>query len=81
MERGYILKEELGNRLAFPQEKRFPVVMLSFMGPQHGRILYAFMDGEQLVLRQSRLFSFERKANAPFALFQRILLSHPIAER
>ncbi|EAU29840.1 predicted protein [Aspergillus terreus NIH2624] len=81
MERGYVLKEELGNRLAFPQEKRFPVVMLSFMGPQHGRILYAFMDGEQLVLRQSRLFSFERKANAPFALFQRILLSHPIAER
>lgn len=67
-------------QLEFEKEKRFPVLMVSVMGPQHGRMFYACMDGGTLVIRQSRLFSFERKDTAPWELFQRVIVSCPLTE-
>ena len=58
-------------KLLFPGEKKFPVLMLSFVGPQHGRIFYACLDGGHLVIRQSKLYSFECKADAPIETFVR----------
>ncbi|RAL03328.1 uncharacterized protein BO80DRAFT_453512 [Aspergillus ibericus CBS 121593] len=36
------------------------VLLLSFLGPQNGRHFYAYMEGAQLVIVQSRLDSFTR---------------------
>lgn len=67
-------------RHAFPMEKGFPVLILSYVGPQHARFLYAYMERRQLVIRLSRLYKFERKATAPLDLFARVLLSRPLTE-
>ncbi|PKY00582.1 hypothetical protein P168DRAFT_285258 [Aspergillus campestris IBT 28561] len=64
----------------FPMEQRFPVLLLSFVGPQHGRLFYACMDRRRLVIRQSRLYSFEDNATAPLDLFARMFLSRPLHE-
>lgn len=54
--------------------------MVSLVGPQHGRIYYACMDGLEMVIRQSSLFSFEKRETAPWDFFARILLSNPLQE-
>jgi hypothetical protein len=54
--------------------------MVSVVGPQHARILYACMDGRDMVIRQSKLYSFEKRLAAPWDLFARILLSSPLLE-
>ena len=66
---------------AFVKEERFPVLMASLLGPQRGRLFYASMDGEKLVIRQSKLYSFERMDTAPWDFFARFLLSRPLKER
>lgn len=77
--------EELSDfPLEFPKEEMFPVVIFSFLGPEHGRIFYACMSGEQLVIRQSKLFKEEKSAlfdRALFDLFARVLLSRPLQEK
>ncbi|XHF96618.1 hypothetical protein AWENTII_000241 [Aspergillus wentii] len=64
----------------FENEKRFPVLTISLFGPQHGRILYACLDGEALVIRQSPIYSFEKRDTAPWDFFMRMLLSFPVEE-
>ncbi|KAI9934901.1 hypothetical protein ASPWEDRAFT_175623 [Aspergillus wentii DTO 134E9] len=64
----------------YENERRFPVLMLSFLGPQHGRIFYACMDDEALVIRQSKLYSFEKGDSPPWDFFTRILRSSPEEE-
>jgi len=59
----------------FPDEMHFPVLLLSFVGPQHGRMFYTCMDGELMLIRQSRLYSFGREESVPLDLFARFLLS------
>ncbi|KAL4779202.1 hypothetical protein BJX76DRAFT_361998 [Aspergillus varians] len=39
------------SELCFKNERRFPVLMVSLVGPQHGRIYYACMKGEELFIR------------------------------
>jgi len=51
--------------LTFPKEKCFPVLLLSYIGPQHGRLFCASLDGKQFVTKQSRIYSFETRAIAP----------------
>ncbi|KAJ0417199.1 hypothetical protein BJY00DRAFT_325778 [Aspergillus carlsbadensis] len=41
------------DKLAFKGEKRFPVIMVSLVGPRHVRIIYACMDGTRLSIRMS----------------------------
>ena len=62
----------------FSAENHFPVLMLSYLGPQHGRLFYACMNGKELTIRQSRLYSFESEQIAPIAFFTRMLLSSPL---
>lgn len=42
----------------FPNEEYFPVLLFSFVLPQHARILTACIVQEKLVIRQSKLYSF-----------------------
>ncbi|KAF9886490.1 hypothetical protein FE257_011397 [Aspergillus nanangensis] len=70
-------EESDGFPRAFPTEQRFPVLMASLFGPQHGRLIYAMVEGGRLVIHQSRIYSFEKEATAPFDLFARWLLSAP----
>ncbi|KAJ5960882.1 uncharacterized protein N7479_008032 [Penicillium vulpinum] len=55
-----------------------PVLVLSFMGDQKGRIIQALYDGKGLSLQYSRLWSFENPSTAPLELFIRYRLSEPI---
>lgn len=64
----------------FASERRFPVMMFSYLGSQHARIYYACMDGEQLVIQQSTLYNFQRRNEALLDLFARIMLSQPLEE-
>lgn len=74
-------QEEISLRpRAFEKEERFPVVMASLLGPQHGRLFYACMNGEKLMIRQSKLYSFEKKDTAPRDFFTRFMLSRPLKE-
>ncbi|KAJ9203900.1 hypothetical protein DTO166G4_6874 [Paecilomyces variotii] len=72
-------EEELPDKRVFRNEKIFPVLMLSFLGPQHARVFYARMNGKELIIGQSKLYSFERKNVANIELFARLLLSTPIS--
>ncbi|GMF73908.1 unnamed protein product [Aspergillus oryzae] len=65
---------------AFANEQTFPVLLFSFVGPQHARILCASMNQRQLIVRMSRLYSFERKEEAPLDLFTSWLFSRPVVE-
>ncbi|KAJ5834529.1 hypothetical protein N7447_000555 [Penicillium robsamsonii] len=47
------------------------LLVLSYMGEQHGRIIQASFDGENLVLQFSQLWSFEDEDTAPVELFTR----------
>ncbi|BCR92298.1 uncharacterized protein ACHE_80198S [Aspergillus chevalieri] len=58
-------------------QKSFPVLLLSYIGPQHGRLFCASLNEKQLVIRQSRIYSFETQAVAPLDFFSRVLLSRP----
>lgn len=64
--------------LAFGEEKRFPVLMASLFGPQHGRLIYAMIQDARLVIHMTRIYSFEKEATAPWDLFTRWLLSSPV---
>ncbi|CRG85498.1 hypothetical protein PISL3812_02552 [Talaromyces islandicus] len=57
--------EDGNSPYVFPFEQRFPVLMVSVVGPQHGRIFFACMDGRDVVIRQSQLYSFEKREAAP----------------
>ncbi|KAJ5406706.1 hypothetical protein N7465_007990 [Penicillium sp. CMV-2018d] len=48
-----------------------PLLVLSYMGEQHGRIIQASFDGANLVLQYSQLWSFEDDDTAPVELFMR----------
>ncbi|KAF3392135.1 hypothetical protein DPV78_010721 [Talaromyces pinophilus] len=56
----------------FPDELNFPVLLLSYFGPQHGRLFYAYVVKDRLKIWQSRLYSFEQ---SPINLCTRIGLS------
>ncbi|ODM15957.1 hypothetical protein SI65_08798 [Aspergillus cristatus] len=64
--------------LTFPKEKCFPVLLLSYIGPQQGRLFCASLNGKQVVITQSRIYSFETQAVAPLDFFSRVLLSRPV---
>lgn len=52
--------------------------MLSFMGPQHDRILHSYFDQNYISLKYSKLFSFERKETALVELFLQYVLSNSV---
>jgi hypothetical protein len=54
--------------------------MVSAVGPQLGFFFHACMDGRDVVIRQSPLYSFEKRETAHWDFFSRILLSSPLLE-
>ncbi|OJJ94847.1 hypothetical protein ASPACDRAFT_1860536 [Aspergillus aculeatus ATCC 16872] len=62
----------------FPEEETFPTLLISAVGPRNARIIYGCMEGRQLVVRQSRLYSFARGEEAPVELFAALRLSRPV---
>ncbi|PYH66537.1 uncharacterized protein BO88DRAFT_468911 [Aspergillus vadensis CBS 113365] len=63
---------------AFPNEQKFPVLLVSFVGPQHARLLCASMYTHALIIHASKLYSFEREQHAPLDLFMSWLFAHPV---
>ncbi|KAI9926151.1 hypothetical protein MW887_004614 [Aspergillus wentii] len=51
-----------------------PIMIISFMG-QHGRIIQAYHDGNNLALRKSKLFEFFNAETSPIDLFSRFTIS------
>ncbi|KAL4806210.1 hypothetical protein BDV18DRAFT_160279 [Aspergillus unguis] len=49
----------------------FQVLVLSFVGPSHGRILEAHYNGSKLVIRKSKLFDFSNNNLAAMMIFAR----------
>ncbi|KAH8800224.1 hypothetical protein F5884DRAFT_838166 [Xylogone sp. PMI_703] len=64
------------NQYKFRKHRTAPVLVLSFTGPQHGRILQAHLEGEQLAVRYSHLYDFTTWNN-DVQLFARWALSIP----
>ncbi|RHZ55927.1 uncharacterized protein CDV56_104563 [Aspergillus thermomutatus] len=62
----------------FSEYKKIPVLLLSFMTPQHGRIMEAYLEGRKLILGVSRMYSFKMNSEAPFELFESWLLGDPV---
>lgn len=63
--------------LAFQANER-QLLIVSYMGPKHGRILQAHHNGERIVLQCSPLMSFEEEETAPVSLFARYEVSQPV---
>ncbi|KAL4876363.1 hypothetical protein BJY04DRAFT_223151 [Aspergillus karnatakaensis] len=55
-----------------------PILITSFVGPKHGRILQAHHTGQELVLQYSPLMSFEVEETAPTDLFTRYQVGIPV---
>lgn len=52
------------------------MLLLSYMGQKHGRIIQASYDAEEnLILQYSQLWCFENEATAPVELFIRYNIS------
>ncbi|RJE18143.1 hypothetical protein PHISCL_09521 [Aspergillus sclerotialis] len=67
-------------RLRFIKHLVAPVLLFSFMGPQHARIIEAFFTGTTLVLRPSRLYDFREKDQAAFRHFAQWYFGKPIGD-
>ncbi|PYH34227.1 uncharacterized protein BO87DRAFT_459091 [Aspergillus neoniger CBS 115656] len=65
-------------KVMFPDEEIFPVLLISCVLPQHARIFAACMYQGKLVIRQSKLYSFEWRDKAPVELFTRVFFSKPV---
>ncbi|KAE8147975.1 hypothetical protein BDV25DRAFT_159179 [Aspergillus avenaceus] len=57
-----------------------PVLLFSFMGPQHARIVEAYFDGEWLVMRPTRLFDLRDKNETLIKCFGQWYFGEPIGE-
>lgn len=55
-------------------------MLLSFMGPRHGRILQAHYDGAKLVVRKSKLFDLRSKDVDALKLFARWWCASPVGD-
>lgn len=54
------------------------ILLLSYMGKQHGRIVQAVVEKGRISLQFSKLWSFEVEDTAPVELFIRYQLSQPV---
>ncbi|KAL1968919.1 hypothetical protein VTN77DRAFT_1280 [Rasamsonia byssochlamydoides] len=65
----------------FRAHQTMPVLMVSFIGYQHGRIIHAHQNRDRkLVLQYSPPYSFERKKTALFKPFYRVMLSNAVGD-
>ncbi|RFU27049.1 hypothetical protein B7463_g9282, partial [Scytalidium lignicola] len=62
------------------QHIKAPILMFSFMGPQHGRMLQAFFDGKRLVVNYTKIYDFRTKNIAGLSLFARWGIGKPTGD-
>ncbi|KAL2826680.1 hypothetical protein BDW59DRAFT_160872 [Aspergillus cavernicola] len=62
---------------AFQDAIHVAVLVISYMGPKHGRIMQAHHDGKDLILQCSPLINFEDYDSGPVSLFARYTLACP----
>ncbi|KKK12770.1 hypothetical protein P175DRAFT_0431385 [Aspergillus ochraceoroseus IBT 24754] len=67
-------------RLRFFEHLTAPVLLFSFMGPQHARIIEAYFDGSSLVMRPTRLFDLRKKDEALIKTFGQWYLGSPTGD-
>ncbi|KAL3481969.1 hypothetical protein BJX99DRAFT_217896 [Aspergillus californicus] len=67
------------DKLAFRNERRFPVIMVSLVGPHHVRIIYACMDGLRLSIRVSGCHEIQATDDM-MSKIAAVLLSSPLVE-
>lgn len=54
-------------------------MLFSFMG-EYGRVIQAYYDGQDLVIRKSRLFSFRNSPATTLGLFVRHVANTPVGD-
>ncbi|KAL3461858.1 hypothetical protein BJX64DRAFT_300011 [Aspergillus heterothallicus] len=69
------------NQLAFKDETKFPVLMVSLIGPEHVRLIYACMNGTNLSLRSSALYRLSPSEEIIWRNIAGALLSYIVLER
>lgn len=66
------------NHKPFRTCRTHPILVLSFLGDQQGRVIQALYDGKGIILQYSQLWSFADAEKAPVELFVRYALSEPV---
>lgn len=56
------------------------VLLFSYMGPQHGRILHAYFDGKRLNVRYTKMFDLRHQDVEVVKLFAQWMLSEPTGD-
>ncbi|KAJ6084290.1 hypothetical protein N7486_011090 [Penicillium sp. IBT 16267x] len=67
-----IMIRSRGSRRKWPI---YPILLISLMGKQHGRITQVIFEKGRIVLQYSKLWSFEFEDTAPIELFTRYMMS------
>ncbi|KAE8348504.1 hypothetical protein BDV28DRAFT_88592 [Aspergillus coremiiformis] len=67
-------------RSRFVEHITAPVLLFSFMGPQHARIIEAYFNGSWLVMRPTRLFDLRKKDEALIKTFGQWYLGNPTGD-
>ncbi|RFU32955.1 hypothetical protein B7463_g3384, partial [Scytalidium lignicola] len=62
----------------FTEHVNIPILMLSVMGPQHGRFLQAYFQEKKFVIKYSELYNFKEKDPVALQLFARWALAIPV---
>ncbi|OJJ78165.1 hypothetical protein ASPBRDRAFT_37371 [Aspergillus brasiliensis CBS 101740] len=57
-----------------------PILLFSFMGPQHARVIEAYFNGTSLVMRTTRLFDLRKKDEALIKKFGQWYLGEPTGD-
>ncbi|GKZ33997.1 hypothetical protein AbraIFM66950_004128 [Aspergillus brasiliensis] len=57
-----------------------PVLLFSFMGPQHARVIEAYFNGAMFVMRTTRLFDLREKDEAVIKTFGQWYLGEPTGD-
>ncbi|KAG2412941.1 hypothetical protein HFD88_010500 [Aspergillus terreus] len=57
-----------------------PILLFSFMGPQHARLVEAYFDGTSLVMRPTRLFDLRKKDEATLKQFGQWFFGEPTGD-
>lgn len=56
-----------------------PILTLSFLGPQHARVIETYMEGHTVVVRKTKLYDLRTKDAAAFKTFAQWFLGKPRA--
>ncbi|PYI09930.1 hypothetical protein BO78DRAFT_361696 [Aspergillus sclerotiicarbonarius CBS 121057] len=67
-------------RSRFLQHMTAPVLLFSFMGPQHTRLIEAYFNGSSLVMRTTKLFDLRKKDEAVIKALGQWYFGEPVGD-